>query len=123
MFLHEFGHNLNLRHGGNENRNYKPQYQSVMNYMYSLPGLAKNDGSLVFDYSGKKLNDLDEASLVESAGVGAALFRTRWFDGGAAGGDQRGCGSAFRSRCLLWFRGLAGGRPPASRRQTFLPNQ
>ncbi|MBC7924596.1 MAG: hypothetical protein H7039_02970, partial [Bryobacteraceae bacterium] len=97
-FLHEFGHNLNLRHGGNENRNYKPQYQSVMNYMYTLPGLAKNDGSVVFDYSGKKLNDLDEAALVESASVGAALFRTRWFDGGAAGGDQRGCGSAFRNR-------------------------
>lgn len=30
--MHELGHNLNLRHGGDETRNCKPNYVSVMNY-------------------------------------------------------------------------------------------
>ena len=33
--MHELGHNLGLRHGGNENTNYKPNYWSVMNYLYA----------------------------------------------------------------------------------------
>ncbi len=37
--MHEFGHNLNLRHGGFENRNRKPNYLSVMSYDYQLSGL------------------------------------------------------------------------------------
>jgi hypothetical protein len=37
--MHEFGHNLGLRHGGNENTNYKPNYLSVMNYHYQLRGM------------------------------------------------------------------------------------
>ncbi len=35
VLMHELGHNLGLLHGGYENRNYKPNYFSVMNYMYS----------------------------------------------------------------------------------------
>lgn len=38
--MHELGHNLGLQHGGNESTNYKPNYWSVMNYMYQLNGLA-----------------------------------------------------------------------------------
>lgn len=38
--MHELGHNLGLRHGGFENRNYKPNYLSVMNYLYQLNGVA-----------------------------------------------------------------------------------
>jgi hypothetical protein len=41
-FMHELGHNLNLRHGGNENTNYKPNYYSVMNYLYQLDGLSSS---------------------------------------------------------------------------------
>jgi len=37
--MHELGHNLGLQHGGNEGTNYKPNYYSVMNYMYQLSGL------------------------------------------------------------------------------------
>jgi hypothetical protein len=37
--MHEFGHTLNLHHGGFEDQNYKPNYFSIMNYMYQLPGL------------------------------------------------------------------------------------
>jgi len=38
-FMHELGHNLGLRHGGDENQNYKPNYYSIMNYLYQLNGL------------------------------------------------------------------------------------
>lgn len=38
--MHELGHNLGLHHGGNVDTNYKPNYWSVMNYMYQLNGLA-----------------------------------------------------------------------------------
>lgn len=34
--MHELGHNLGLEHGGNESENYKPNYFSIMNYLYSL---------------------------------------------------------------------------------------
>jgi hypothetical protein len=38
--MHELGHNFGLEHGGNESNNYKPNYYSVMNYLYQLPGLG-----------------------------------------------------------------------------------
>jgi len=37
--MHEFGHNLGLKHGGDEDTNYKPNYRSIMNYMFSNVGL------------------------------------------------------------------------------------
>jgi hypothetical protein len=37
--MHEFGHTLGLHHGGFEDQNYKPNYFSIMNYMYQLNGL------------------------------------------------------------------------------------
>ncbi len=44
--FHELGHNLSLQHGGFETLNYKPNYFSVMNYLYrdGLPAVsAPND--------------------------------------------------------------------------------
>ena len=40
--MHELGHNLGLRHGGFEDTNYKPNYWSVMNYLYQLEGMDGN---------------------------------------------------------------------------------
>lgn len=37
--MHELGHNLGLAHGGDEDVNDKPNYWSVMNYLYQLKGL------------------------------------------------------------------------------------
>ncbi|MFT5424337.1 MAG: hypothetical protein ACI89L_002132 [Phycisphaerales bacterium] len=37
VFMHELGHTLNLRHGGQENKNLKPNYLSIMNYLYLFP--------------------------------------------------------------------------------------
>jgi len=39
LVMHEFGHNLGLHHGGAEARNFKPNYLSIMNYLYSWYGL------------------------------------------------------------------------------------
>ncbi|MBL8957905.1 MAG: hypothetical protein JNK82_44430, partial [Myxococcaceae bacterium] len=38
--MHELGHNLGLRHGGFEDKNYKPNYLSIMSYLYQLNGVA-----------------------------------------------------------------------------------
>jgi hypothetical protein len=53
--MHEFGHNLGLGHGGNESKNYKPNYLSVMNYLYQLDGLATigdNEGDRYYHNKG-----------------------------------------------------------------------
>ncbi|MFM2344941.1 MAG: hypothetical protein RLZZ210_1553 [Pseudomonadota bacterium] len=39
-FMHEIGHNFGLLHGGNDNIVYKPNYVSVMNYLYQLRGVT-----------------------------------------------------------------------------------
>ncbi len=39
MIMHEIGHNLGLRHGGDEDMNKKPNHLSVMNYLYAAVGL------------------------------------------------------------------------------------
>jgi len=71
-FMHELGHNIGLRHGGFENRNRKPNYNSVMNYRHQFPG-ADSDcnaiGNGVLDYSRGLNIALDENNLDESAGV------------------------------------------------------
>ena len=70
--MHELGHNLGLRHGGFENRNYKPNYNSVMNYRHQFTGVDTDgntwgDGQL--DFSWGVNNPLDEAALFEPLGV------------------------------------------------------
>jgi hypothetical protein len=52
--MHEFGHNLGLDHGGDEDKNYKPNYVSIMNYLYQLQGLptiGNNEGDRYYDNS------------------------------------------------------------------------
>jgi hypothetical protein len=99
--MHEFGHNLGLYHGGDENTNYKPNYLSVMNYLHQLQGLptiGDNEGdryylqydctaqytsltnpyyedpaNFVLDYSNGSSSVLNEISnLDESIGFGRA---------------------------------------------------
>jgi hypothetical protein len=77
-FMHELGHNLGLRHGGDEETNYKPDYISVMNYAFNLTGLSVNAGGRVeqkLDYSRlgpSQIGPLDETSLSEGNGFGQA---------------------------------------------------
>jgi hypothetical protein len=69
FFLHELGHNLGLRHGGNVNTNRIPHYPSVMNYLYddSLNGSAQTLAGAGVGYttSGEFAQVLDECNLRE----------------------------------------------------------
>jgi hypothetical protein len=69
---HELGHNLGLFHGGNDNCNFKPNYNSVMNYLYQFAGVDSDctpPANGVLDYSiGDRLT-LDENDLDENLGV------------------------------------------------------
>ncbi|EPX62953.1 hypothetical protein D187_006363 [Cystobacter fuscus DSM 2262] len=98
VFMHELGHNLGLRHGGNVDTNYKPNYLSVMNPLYELEGLGPISGSgagdryylrnrmkgydglddlvdsplsstFVLDYSDGSGGVINETALNESAGM------------------------------------------------------
>jgi len=70
--LHEIGHNFSFLHGGNSFCNYKPNYNSVMNYKFQFPG-ADNDcdgnGDSVLDYSRGLNAALDESNLDENMGI------------------------------------------------------
>jgi hypothetical protein len=73
--MHELGHNLGLRHGGQDDCNKKPNYISMMNYNYldeHSPGLITppSGGMRIFDYSSTKFDPLDETALYEREGVG-----------------------------------------------------
>jgi FG-GAP repeat protein len=68
-FMHELGHNLNLRHGGVNNTNMKPNYPSIMNYALADPMPWSRD-FWKLDYSREELDPLDESSLDESVSLG-----------------------------------------------------
>lgn len=85
-FMHELGHNLDLRHGGFENTpNNKPNYLSVMNYSFQFSGLRFNGSNSLFDYSRFDLPQLNEMNLDENIGLnaGSAInnYGTSWFCG------------------------------------------
>ena len=69
-FMHELGHALNLHHGGADDTNYKPNYFSVMNYLWQNPSGFAWSASRRLDYSRVKLPDVDEANFNEFAGLG-----------------------------------------------------
>ncbi|HLI52346.1 MAG TPA: hypothetical protein VKU87_11140 [Thermomicrobiaceae bacterium] len=69
-FMHELGHNLGLHHGGNDEVNYKPNYLSVMNYLFQMSNVIKG-GAGTLDYSHSQLPSLDENHLNEAIGLGA----------------------------------------------------
>ena len=69
-FIHELGHNLNLKHGGTDEFNGKPQYYSVMNYNYQLTGIPKADGTRYFGYLQQDMPTLKEWALDERKGFG-----------------------------------------------------
>ena len=80
--MHEFGHNLNLQHGGGDSFNYKPNYLSIMSYRFQVSGIPPTDpdgaGPLRarVDYSRSALATLDETNLSEPAGIGDGTDNT-----------------------------------------------
>jgi hypothetical protein len=79
-FMHEFGHNLGLHHGGDDDVNNKPNYLSNMNYSFSNVGVFQPNGKQrSFDYSRALLPQLDERSLDEFVGINdPAMHLTFW---------------------------------------------
>lgn len=77
--MHELGHNLGLRHGGNVSApNRKPNYNSIMNYAFQFPGVdnplsdpggCDAAGDQVLDYSAGTRFVLNELALLEPIGV------------------------------------------------------
>lgn len=80
-FMHEYGHNLGLFHGGFENKNCKPNYLSVMSYSLQAPNI---DNARPLDYSADELAKLDETELKEPVGVGGPAGRLAVFGRGGA---------------------------------------
>ena len=92
--MHELGHNLGLKHGGGDLEIlHKPNYLSVLNYLFQKTGLMK-DGELGhFEYS-QKAFAFDERAVDGRKGVSqdselvrygggeicsAALYKYRYF--------------------------------------------
>src|SRR5262245_53088848 len=85
------GHNLRRPHGGAPGEvNCKPNYLSVMNYLFQLLGLVTAAGDPAIDYSRQSLGALDEngadgGGLIEAngiplpQGVTAMSYRSRWY--------------------------------------------
>ena len=69
--MHELGHTLGLVHGGNNSLNdlnYKPNYLSVMNYLYLFPDERMRQVSFL-DYSRCALPDINEVMTEDSKGI------------------------------------------------------
>lgn len=75
VFMHELGHNLNLLHGGHQSDpdvkkrfNLKPNYYSIMNYLWQTP--KDNLTGWRLDFSTGTLPTIDESDLTEADGLG-----------------------------------------------------
>ena len=80
--MHELGHQLGLMHGGNDNINFKPNYLSVMNYVYQ-GGLFRDGANGVMDYSRMLVDSVDETSLREDCdGIQPICTAGRWLVSG-----------------------------------------
>src|SRR5437016_3284894 len=67
--MHELGHNLGLNHGGLDDIGYKPNYLSVMNYMFQRVGVANLSIYGHFDYSRFTVPDVNENALSNTVGL------------------------------------------------------
>ncbi len=76
--MHELGHCLGLGHGGQDGINCKPNYLSVMNYLFQVTGVPTGPATSRFAYSNSALPNLNEADLDESKGIGDGTDFTQW---------------------------------------------
>ena len=115
--MHEWGHNFGRRHGGDLfEPNCKPQYLSVMNYLYQLRGLLDENAVPRLDYNrvGAGVRSLKLSETVSPMAPCTALrYRMGWYApkgpaisrtmlGGAA---TKHCdGSAAADAAIRWNR-------------------
>ena len=70
--LHELGHTMNLQHGGDDSLSFKPNYPSVMNYLYQLRGVTDSAGHAQLRFSDLipgSATALDQDHLDEMVGI------------------------------------------------------
>jgi hypothetical protein len=87
--MHELGHNFDLSHAGvytlprvtPPDPNCKPNYLSIMNYLFQLRGLYNNilPGSPQMDYSGEVLGSINESYLLDGPLNGTPRYLTGWY--------------------------------------------
>ncbi|HEY7290006.1 MAG TPA: Ig-like domain-containing protein [Vicinamibacterales bacterium] len=86
--MHELGHTFELSHAGApqipQEPNCKPNYLSVMNYLFQLRGLFNDVDAGVphMDYSAEVMNGINEAFPVDAplfAQSGTARYRPGWY--------------------------------------------
>jgi len=85
--LHELAHTLCGYHGGTpDGLNCKPNYESVLNYMYQAMALLDRNGNQIVDLSRQNLpaplsSSGDESVLNEAdgLGVGQTAYQLRWY--------------------------------------------
>jgi hypothetical protein len=65
-FMHELGHNLSLEHGGGDATNCKPNYLSIMNYLFQFSNFVSGRP---LDYSRSALATLNKETLNEPDGI------------------------------------------------------
>lgn len=70
-FMHEFGHTLNLHHGGDTEDNNKPNYLSIMNYDWQLSGLQPGSTYDYSRYSNLQMSSMNERFLDDGKVIGA----------------------------------------------------
>ena len=105
--MHELGHNLGLRHGGNEVTNYKPNYWSIMNYMYQFNGLEQSPNtSTAFQRWRREIGDGSpaECSLSNSPCGSPSQFIMNYSDGTSSNLNE-----AALSEAANIGRGTTGG--------------
>ena len=90
--MHELGHNFGLDHAGaNSTPNYKPNYWSVMNYLYQLRGLGANPAGTTATQRWLNYynNDSDWCSHLDNSSCGdPAQFIIDYSDGSGASLDE-----------------------------------
>ena len=91
--LHELGHNLGLRHGGDENRNWKPNHISSMNYLYQLNGLptiGEREGDRYYKayFWGDLECNLEDNELVNGPTASPEDFKLNYSSGTSANIDK-----------------------------------
>jgi hypothetical protein len=92
--LHELGHNLGLWHGGGApsfttlptarantfvQPNCKPNYFSIMSYVYQATGVVDFTGTARVRYASEVVDPLNEAGLSDSSLSPEQLFRAAWY--------------------------------------------